>query len=145
MRAEDDGDQLEAARAVLAEFCGGAAAFEHRDEVPPVPGNRNQRRGDEPGDWKILDNQEEPVALDEPDLERGCAAGAVRVMMIDDGGRRIPAFPSGPSGAQAEVGVLAIEEEVLVESADLFQHRPAVEGGRSAGKQDFLKAVEAGG
>src|ERR1700679_983978 len=49
-------------------------------------------------------------------------------MMFYHGVRNVEAFPSGPAGAQAEIGVFAIKKETGVESADLVQQSAAVKG-----------------
>ena len=58
--------------------------------------------------------------------------------MLHYGIRNVEALPARPARAQAQVGVFAVEEEILVESADIFQHRAAVERRGSGWQEGFL-------
>ncbi len=62
--------------------------------------------------------------------------------MLDDRAGNVGAFPSGPAGAQAEVGILAVQEKRFVEQADFLQHFSPVKGGGSAGEQGILHSGE---
>ena len=62
--------------------------------------------------------------------------------MLHDGVRHIQALPPRPARAQAQIGVFAIQEEVVVEAADLIQHRPAIQRGRAAGHKNFFEHRE---
>ena len=120
MRSNHDRDEVHAARAILAEFRRRAAAPNHRHDVPSIPDDRDQERDRQITRREILHQQKKPVAFDVIGLERRRAAGAVRVVMVDDRAGRIPALPSRPSRSQAEIGVLAVEKEILIETAQLF-------------------------
>ena len=65
--------------------------------------------------------------------------------MLDHGVRRIEACPAGPAAAEAQVGVLAVEEELLVEQADPVEHLATVNGRASAGTENLFGRAEAFG
>ncbi len=52
--------------------------------------------------------------------------------------RRIHALPSSPPRAQAEIRVLAIQEEMFVEVSNLLDHRPPVQRRRPARQQHLF-------
>ena len=54
--------------------------------------------------------------------------------------RHIAAAPAGPLRAQAQIGVLAVQEETFVEQPDLFEHRAPVQR-RGAARQESLVRV----
>src|SRR5581483_6517738 len=58
--------------------------------------------------------------------------------MLDHSSRFVKTLPGRPSPAQAQVGVLTIQEKRIVEQADLVEHLAAVERRRTAGKQSIL-------
>src|ERR1017187_3160568 len=61
------------------------------------------------------------------------------VMVLHYGLGNIETLPPGPAGAQAEIGILAVEEETVVEAANVVQHTAAVERRRAAGHEDFFE------
>ena len=62
-------------------------------------------------------------------------ARGARVVVIGDGARGERARPPRQAAAQAQLRVVAVQEEGFVEEADLVQHRPAVEGRGPAREQ----------
>ena len=63
-------------------------------------------------------------------------------MVPHHGGRHIDALPAGDARAQAELSVVAVGEEILVEAADLVQHALAVHGGASVRPKALVRKVE---
>jgi hypothetical protein len=63
-------------------------------------------------------------------------------MVFDHGLRDVEALPAGPTGAEAEIGVFAIEEEIVIEAADVVEHGAAEEGGGAGGHEDFFEDGE---
>ena len=64
----------------------------------------------------------------------------MRIAMLNHGLRNVQAGPSGPARAKSEIGILAVQKEALIEQADFIQHRAAVQGGRTTGKERFFLA-----
>src|SRR5437870_4161436 len=110
--------------------------------MPRVARQRGEGRAQQQGRGEILHQYEQPVALDIVSLEWGGASGRARVAVLHDRLGNIEALPARPTGAQSQVGVLAVEKEIVVKTADLLQHRPPVERRRSAGAQHLLTRGE---
>ena len=55
--------------------------------------------------------------------------------MLDYRVRNIGAFPHCPTGAKPKVGILAVQEQILIEQPDFVEHRPFIQRGAPAGKQ----------
>ena len=106
--------RAEARRAAAAFAADSAACHKYR-------ASRNERRRSEHPGGKILRQHEQPVALDVIRLQRRRRARRVRVVMLHHGVRHVQALPPRPARAQPEVRVLAIQEEIVVEAADLVR------------------------
>src|SRR5690242_21888452 len=63
-------------------------------------------------------------------------------MMPHYGVGRIPALPAGDAGAQSQLGIVAIGEEVLVEAADAVEHGFAVHSRRAVRPEHLFFAIE---
>ena len=135
---EDAGDESPGTLAALLELGGGAVAAAHGEEVMEVTHGGGKEGRQQAAEGKVFDDEEEAVAFDEVGLEFRGAAGGVGVAMFDDGGGGVAAGPTGPAGAEAEVGVFAVEEEGVVKAAGFGEHGGAVEGGGAAGEEDFF-------
>ena len=70
------------------------------------------------------------------------AAAGRRQMVIHDGARCIQAAPARQLGAPAQIDVLAGEEEVVVQQANLVKHFAAIHGGAAAGAEDIFLILE---
>ena len=82
------------------------------------------------------------VALDQLQPPRRVLAQRRAAMVPHHGLGRVDAPPAGDARAQAQLGIVAVGEEVLVEAADLVQHSLAVHGGAAVRPEHFLFAVE---
>ena len=114
------------------------APFEQVPGMPRIARQRDKRRRQQHAGGKILHQHEQAIALHVIGFQGRCAAGGMRVMVLHHGVGNVEALPSGPAGAQPQVGIFAIEEEAAVEGADGLQHGAPVERRRSAGKKRFL-------
>jgi hypothetical protein len=112
-----------------------AAALQQIPGVPRIARQRCERRCEQHSGGKILGQHEQAVAFHVVSFHGRSAAGGVGIVMLHHGFGNVEALPSGPAGAQAEIGILAIQEKAGVESAGLFEQGAAVEGGRSAGEK----------
>src|SRR5471030_2064855 len=117
---------------------GASLAPENVPRVPHVAGKRHERRSRQHAAGKVLGQDKEAVAFHVVGLNGGGAAGGVRVMVLRHGFRNVEAFPTGPAGAQAQVGVFAVEKKILVKAAEFFEHGAAVERRRTAGQKRFF-------
>ena len=61
--------------------------------------------------------------------------------MLDARRRHVPAFPARKLRAHAEIEVLEIAEEVLVESAHAIEHRFPQRARATVGRQHFLGTI----
>src|SRR4051812_25166322 len=80
-------------------------------------------------------------------LESGHAARGQPTHVTNFGGWDVLAAPSVQDAAQAEVDVLEVGKEALVEHADVVEERAAIEGGSSARRHDrrgFVPAAVVG-
>src|SRR5262245_57370912 len=59
--------------------------------------------------------------------------------MLDHRIGNVETLPSGPAGAESEVGVLAVKKEASIESADLLEHAATVERRRTAREEGFFE------
>ena len=123
-------------RAALPRPCSRYQAC-HRYRANATNGSREQHAGRE-----ILGQQEETVAFHVIGFHRRGAPGGVRIVMFYHGIRNVEAFPPGPSGAQAQIGIFAIKKEAGVEAARLFQHAATVKGRRSTRKKRLFEDRE---
>src|SRR5215208_5545409 len=62
--------------------------------------------------------------------------------MVDDGSWDVVATITGELGAEAQVSILAVGEEVLVEEPDLIEHAPAIERRRRTRPEDVARPIE---
>src|SRR5258708_7071219 len=109
--------------ASLALELGGLTTSAQRvDEMPEVAGGRIEGHQQQVGQRKILEDHEEAITLHIIRFERRCLARRMRITMFHDCLWNVQAFPAGPARAKAEIGILAIQEEALVEESDFFQH-----------------------
>jgi 16S rRNA (cytosine967-C5)-methyltransferase len=145
MGAEDTGDEGPGGAAGALEVGGGAVAAAHGEEMVEVAEGSGEEGEEEVGEGVVFDEGEEAVAFDVEGFEAGGAAGGEGVVMEDAGGGNVDGGPAGPAGAEAEVGVFAVEEERGVEAAGVGEHAGAEEGGGAGGEEGFLFGGEVGG
>lgn len=143
--AENAGGEGEGAGAGLPGCRGGALATAHGGEVEEIAQWRGEEGFDYPREREVFEDEEEAVAFDVVGLEARGAAGREGVAMVDDGGGDVAGGPAGPAGAEAKVGVFAVEEEVVVEAAGGGEHGGAIEGGGAGGEEDLFGGGELGG
>ncbi len=62
--------------------------------------------------------------------------------MIDDRAGDIEATITGELGAEAQVPILAVGDEVFVEVPDLIEHVPAIERRRCTRPEDVTRLIE---
>ena len=91
---------------------------------------------------KKLQRQQHAIAFDQLQTLRRALAHGRAAMMAHHRQRSVYAFPAGDPGAKAQLGVVAVCEEILVEAANLVEHGLAIEGGGAIRPQDFFFAVE---
>ena len=72
---------------------------------------------------------------------RALAARAGPVLVVHHRGRHVPVAPAPPRAAPAEVGVLGVHEQPLVEAAHVVEVAAAEEHGRAAPAPHVLLAV----
>ena len=118
----DAGDEGPGAFAVLLEAGGGAVAAAHGHEVIKVSNGGGEEGEDEARGGEVLDDEKEAVAFNEVGFEAGGAAGGMGIAVVDDRGGNVATGPTGPAGAEAEIRVFAIEEEIVVEAAGGGEH-----------------------
>ncbi len=73
----------------------------------------------------VLGQHQQPVALHEVAEQVRALAARRRVLVAHDRRRHVPVAPAQQPPAPGQVGVLVVEEEALVEEADLLQVRRA--------------------
>src|SRR5204862_1252873 len=73
----------------------------------------------------LADEAEDPAPVPERATREEAPVGHRRVRVLDDRRRDVPPLPAGLPGSVAEVDVLAVEAEALVEAAELVEHRAA--------------------
>src|SRR5262249_39007153 len=85
---------------------------------------------------EALRHHPDAVTLDVEGLEgrMGCRRSRVAVAHRRIG--HVAAAPACDPRAQAEVGILAVGEEILIEKPDLVEHGAPVEGGTGARDED---------
>src|SRR5262245_29147618 len=64
------------------------------------------------------------------------------MVVIDNGGRYVNTIPAREPSTQAEIRIVSIGKESLIEYADHVQHLTAVQGRGRVGKEDFFAAFE---
>jgi len=66
-------------------------------------------------------------------------------LVIDEGFGSVETVPTADDAAEAEIAVFVVQEEILVEESDFFEHFCGVEGGASAGSHGETSEVEVAG
>ena len=95
------------------------------------------------GEGQVLDEQAEGVTGTEPGRGRASfSAGRGASQVVDDSVGDVEAAVAREPGAEAEVAVFAVRDEVLVEEPDLLEERPPVESGGCARPEDVTGLIE---
>src|SRR5690348_6694658 len=63
-------------------------------------------------------------------------------MVPHNGSRAIPATPPRDARAQSKLRVITVGKKILIQTADLVEHRPAVHRRTAIGPQNFLFAIK---
>ncbi|TMC11360.1 MAG: NAD-dependent epimerase/dehydratase family protein [Chloroflexi bacterium] len=92
---------------------------------------------------RVLEDHQEPVSIGVKAHEGRAGRRAGRVDVLHDRARLEEHLPARQAQPPAEVGVLVVHEEALVEEPGLRQRLAPIERGRAAGGEDLLAPVVA--
>src|SRR5437667_3134133 len=88
-----------------------------------------------------LPEAKKSVALDVIRLENGVVAGRRGLLVADQRGGHVPAFPSCELSPHAQIQIFEVAEKVLVEPADPIEHRFAQRAGAAVRCEDLFGAI----
>src|ERR1700722_10255837 len=111
MAAHDIPRESKEAAPVMLELGGLAASAQRIDEMPEIAGHRIEGHQQQIERGEVLKDHEEAIAFHIKCFERRSSPRRMRIAMFDNGIGNVEAFPARPASAQAEIGVLAIQEE----------------------------------
>src|SRR5262249_37442208 len=119
--AQGHGHEMEH-RALAGQAGGGPAPAERTPGLEAEAYGRVGRAHQHEREREQAQEDEDAVALDVEGLEARVRARAPRVVVVGHRAGGEGAAPARDPTAQAELGVVAVEEEALVEEADVGEH-----------------------
>src|ERR1035441_10407679 len=102
------------ARKTYQSMCGAATrgaslTFENVPGVPQISCQGDEGGGQQHTPREVLDQHEQTIPFHVVSLNWRGAAGGMRVMVLHHGLGGVETFPTGPAGAQPEIGIFTVE------------------------------------